>query len=119
MATEKDIVLIYFEDQPMAFARIEDITGDVKPGWYVVKLLFLQTPLEVTHWILRDSYIDGAEFTMNGKKMRLEKIVCPEEATVVALEDEKKSLNKTEKKNSKTKREDGGQVISLSDRFKK
>lgn len=119
MATEKDIVLIYLEDQPMAFARIEDITADVKPGWYVVKLLFLQIPMDVTHWILRDSYIDGAEFTMNGKKMRLEKVVCPEEATVVALDEEKKPAKKPEKKKEKTGGEDGGQVISLSDRFKK
>ncbi|WP_027357848.1 hypothetical protein [Desulforegula conservatrix] len=119
MATEKDIVLIYFEDQPMAFARIEDITADVKPGWYVVKLLFLQIPVDVVHWILRDSYIDGAEFTMNGKKMRLEKVVCPEEADVVELDDEKKTSTKAEKKNIKPKDGDGGQVISLSDRFKK
>ena len=119
MATEKDIVLIYLEDQPMAFARIEDITADVKPGWYVVKLLFLQIPMDVTHWILRDSYIDGAEFTMNGKKMRLEKVVCPEEAIVVPLDEEKKPAKKTAKKQEKTEGKDGGQVISLSDRFKK
>lgn len=118
MATEKDIVLIHFEDQPMAFARIEDITADVKPGWYVVKLLLLQIPVDVVHWILRDSYIDGAEFTMNGKRMRLEKVVCPEEAEVHSIEEERKPPEK-EKKAKKTKSGDGGQVISLADRFKK
>jgi hypothetical protein len=29
------------------------------------------------HMILRDSYIDGAEYTMGGKMMRIEKIICP------------------------------------------
>ena len=47
MATIQDIVLIYYEDQPLTFARIEDISADVKPGWYQVKLLLLQMPLQL------------------------------------------------------------------------
>ena len=78
MATVNDIVLIYFEDDPLAFARIEEILPDRKPNWYHVKFLFLQVPLQVVTWILRDVYIEGAEFTMNGKRMRLEKVVCPD-----------------------------------------
>jgi hypothetical protein len=78
MADENDVVLIHFEDKPLAFARIEDITADQKPGWYHVKLLLLQIPLQVVSWILRDVYIDGETFTMGGKRMRLEKVVCPE-----------------------------------------
>lgn len=109
MTTEKDLVLIYLEDQPMVHARIEDITADVKPGWYVVKLLLLQIPATTTHWILRDSYIDGAEFTMNGKRMRLEKIDCPEDEKISEEDGEKKPEEK----------KDGGRVISLSDRLKK
>lgn len=78
MAAENDIVLIYFEDQPLSFARIEQILPDNKPDWYHVKLLMLQVPLQVVTWILRDRYISGDEFTMNGKRMRLEQVVCPE-----------------------------------------
>ena len=78
MSVENDIVLIHFEDQPLSFARIESILPDNKPDWYHVKLLMLQVPLQVVTWILRDRYITGDEFTMNGKRMRLEKIVCPE-----------------------------------------
>lgn len=78
MAAENDIVLIHFEDQPLGFARIEDILPDNKPDWYHVKLLMLQIPLQVVTWILRDRYIMGDEFTMNGKRMRLERVVCPE-----------------------------------------
>lgn len=78
MTTENDIVLIYFEDHPLGFARIEQILPDNKPDWYHVKLLMLQVPLQVVTWILRDRYIAGDEFTMNGKRMRLEKVVCPD-----------------------------------------
>jgi len=80
MATINDIVLVHFEDNPLVFARIEDISPDSKPGWYHVKLLLLQVPLQAVTWILRDVYINGGEFTMNSKKMWLEKIECPEEA---------------------------------------
>ena len=78
MAKENDVVLIYLEDQPITFARIEDISPDIKKDWYNVKLLLLQVPLQVTTWILRDIYINGQEFTMGGKKIRLEPVVCPE-----------------------------------------
>jgi hypothetical protein len=80
MTGEKDIVLIYFEDRPLAFARIEGISTDFKPGWYHVKLLLLQVPVQVVNWILRDVYIEGAEFTMNGKRMRMEKVTYTDEA---------------------------------------
>jgi len=79
MAHENDIVLIYYEDQPMTFARIESIQADHKPDWYHVKLLMLKIPLQPVTWILRTAYIDGAAFTMNGKRMRLEPVVCPED----------------------------------------
>jgi len=79
MAKENDVVLIHFEDKPLAFARIESIQPDVKRGWYLVKLLLLQVPLQVVSWLLRDAYIDGEEFTMGGKRMRLGAVVSPEE----------------------------------------
>ena len=79
MNTENDIVLIYLENSPLAFARIESIEPDIKRGWFHVKLLLLQIPLQVVTWILRDVYINGETFTMGGKEMRLEKVVCPEE----------------------------------------
>ena len=74
MSAENDLVLIYFEDNPLVFARIEAILPDSKPEWYHVKLLMLQVPPQVVTWILRDVYINGHEFTMNGKRMRLEKV---------------------------------------------
>ena len=77
MAKENDVVLIHLEDQPLSFARIEDILPDSKPDWFHIKLLLLQVPLQVVTWILRDIYINGEEFTMDGKRMRLETIVAP------------------------------------------
>jgi hypothetical protein len=77
MAKENDVVLIYLEDKPLSFARIESILPDSKPNWYHAKLLLLQVPLQVVTWILRDVYINGQEFTMKGKRMRLEPVVAP------------------------------------------
>ncbi len=79
MATENDIVLVYYEDQPLFFARIEEILPDAKKDWYHVKLLVLQVPLQTVTWILRDVYINGEEFTMGGNRMRLEKVEAPAE----------------------------------------
>jgi hypothetical protein len=115
MATENDIVLIYLEDQPLSFARIEDILADSKPAWYHVKLLLLQIPLQNITWILRDVYIEGAEFTMNGKRMRLEKVVAPDEPQPREpnTENEEKGESKPIKDTGKAK------VISLADLKKK
>jgi hypothetical protein len=77
MADINDVVLIHVEDQPLAFARIEAIEPDIKRGWYHVSLLLLQHPLTVVTWILRDVYINGETFTMEGKPMRLEKVDSP------------------------------------------
>jgi hypothetical protein len=107
MTKENDVVLIYFEDQPISFARIEAISPDNKKDWYHVKLLLLQMPLQVVTWILRDIYISGQEFTMEGKKIRLEKVVCPQEAEPVEKEKD------TPEKPGKRK------VISIADLKKK
>ena len=109
MATEKDVVLIYSEGKPLAFARIEEILPDIKPNWYHVKLLILQIPLQPVTWILRDSYINGEKFIMNGEKVRLELIECPEVAEQPDIHEEKNQTSKGQKK---------GKLILLKDRKK-
>jgi hypothetical protein len=79
VAEIKDIVLIYLENEPVSFARIEDIVPDHKKDWYQIKLLMLQIPLQVITWILKAEYISGEVFSMNGKSMRLEKVEAPVE----------------------------------------
>jgi len=106
MAKENDVVLLYFEDKPLIFARIETILPDAKPDWYHVKLLILQTPLYSVTWILRDTYIEGEEFTMSGKKVRMEIVVCPEESA-------KHTFQK--KKQDTPKKSGGAKIISLAD----
>lgn len=87
MAQENDVVLIYFEEKPVMFARIEAIWADYKPDWYHVKLLLLQVPLQPVTWILRNAYINGEEFTMNGNRMRMELVVCPEDPDMADHDD--------------------------------
>jgi len=111
MAIENDLVLIYMEDEPLSFARIEDILADSKPDWYHVKLLLLQIPPQIVTWILRDVYINGAEFTMQGKRMRLEKVVVPQELQAVEQEEEKQDAAASEK----DKNVGRAKVISLKD----
>lgn len=108
MTAENDIVLIYLEESPLAFARIESIEADIKPGWYHVKFLLLQIPLQAVTWILRDVYIDGEPYTMGGKAMRIEKVVCPE-----APEPQENDAPKEERPTNE------GKVISLADLQKK
>ncbi len=104
MAVENDIVLIYLEENPLTFARIESIEADHKPNWYHVKFLLLQVPLQVVTWILRDVYIDGEPYTMGGKAMRIEKVTCPPDLQPA-----------TEDGSQEEKPSDGGNVISLAD----
>jgi hypothetical protein len=109
MAQENDVVLIYFEEQPMVFARIEKITPDAKPEWFQVKLLFFQVPLQAVTWILRPAYINGEPFTMGGKQMRLEKVVCPESDATEKDRPEPEAGGKEEEKKK------GGKVMPLFD----
>jgi hypothetical protein len=114
-----DLVLVYMDNNPAFFARVEDIIPDYKPQWYQVKLLVLQIPLMVITWILRRAYIDGDEFTMGGRPVRVAKVVSPEE---VAEAVESKSQ---EPAATKEPAPDAGEppkkakVLSLADRRKK
>ena len=109
MAVENDLVLIYLEDKPLAFARIESILPDAKKDWYHVKLLLLQVPLQVVTWILKDVYVNGNEFTMNAKRMRLQKVESPAEPEASDTPAD------AETKSNATRNEKGAKVISLKD----
>ena len=74
MRNEGEVILIYYEDQPAVFARIEAIEFDIKKDWYRITLLLLTIPSQTVMWILREAYIDGAPFTMNGRNMRMETV---------------------------------------------
>ena len=64
-----------------------------------------------SEWILRDIYINGKEFTMEGKKIRLEKVVCPKG---MEPPDEEKGIPEEKPEGKKAQK-----VISLADINKK
>ena len=76
-----DILLIHHNHKPAAYARVEDITADVKQDWWQITLMLLQVPAKKVTWILRAEYIDGDQFTMGGEPMRLEPLPPVETAT--------------------------------------
>jgi len=114
MATIHDLVLIHVDDKPGFYARVEEILPDVKQGWWQVKFLVLTFPMQVFTWILDDSQIEGADFTMGGTPLRIEPVVSPVELENVERE-------KVDKERAQKLRQEGGapKVISLADRRKK
>jgi hypothetical protein len=117
MTAEGDLVLVHMDNKPAFFARIELIEADVKPEWFQVKMLVLQLPLMVITWILRSVYIDGQEFTMGGRPVRLEKVVAPEDEEAR----ETTELPTEEVKDPAASHEpaEKSKVISMKDRRKK
>jgi hypothetical protein len=113
---ENDIVLIYIDDEPLAFARIEEIRPDVKKDWFIIKLLMLQIPLKAISWILKADYINGSPFSMNGQMVRMEKVLCPPDDQ--EWEDDPGEESQTETKGHEEKGNkptgSGGEVISFA-----
>jgi len=108
MTQENDIVLIHIEDKPMAFARVEHITADHKKDWFQITLLVLGIPLKNVTWILREEYINGAEFTMDEKKTKLEKVINPEASSIPEPE-----KTKSEKPTSPATKNQNARVITF------
>jgi hypothetical protein len=71
MATINELVLVYLDQKPAFYARINDINPDVKRGWYQVELLVLTLPPQTLVWILEEAHLQGEEFTMGGRPMKL------------------------------------------------
>jgi hypothetical protein len=74
MAGINDLVLVHLDRKPSFYARINDINPDVKRGWYQVELLVLSLPPQTLVWILEESHLQGEEFTMGGRPVKLEYI---------------------------------------------
>jgi len=109
--TINDLVFVHIENKPAFYARIEEISPDVKPGWWQVKLLALTHPLQVFTWILEESQIDGAPFTMGGTPVVLEKVVSPVDR---AAGDDRSAQSE----NGGGSRKEPAKVVSLKDRKK-
>ena len=114
MATTLDIVLIHVDNKPGFYARIEDLTADVKPGWWQVRLMVFTFPIQMFTWILDESQLDGAPFTMGGTPIRMERVISPVEQEHIQQEQEER-----EPSEHVGKPPGNPKVISLSDRRKK
>lgn len=117
MAQVNDIVLIYLEDNPVSFARIERILPDAKKDWYQITLLFLNIPLQAVTWILKGDYINGSEFHMNGQRMKLEKVECPKDD--LPPQKKRHTPDKKNRKEVPSKKKTPAKIISFSDLKKK
>jgi len=76
-----DIVLVHIDNKPAFFARVERIDPDYKRSWWHVKLFVLALPMQVITWIIDDEQIRGADFTMGGVPVRVEKVTPPVETS--------------------------------------
>jgi len=114
MAAINDIVLVHVDNKPGFYARVEDISPDVKPGWWQVRLLVLTFPLQVFTWILDELQLEYAPFTMGGTPIRLEPVVSP-------MEEERQQQEQQELEERKRQHQESGssKVVSLADRRKK
>ncbi len=119
--TEGDVVLVYMDNAPAFFARVEQITPDIKPDWFHIRLLVLQAPLLLVTWILREGYFNGDEFTMGGHPMRIEQVVAPTEEQLASEEDvDRQKMEKKEPpKPTLVEPKKESNVISMIDRRKK
>ncbi len=107
--TCNDLVLVYIDGKPAFYARIEDISADVKPGWWQVKLLVLTHPCQIYTWILEESQINGAQFTMGGTPVMLEKVISP-----LARKD--KVMDSQQEKKSEGNNKENGKVVAFPGR---
>ncbi|ANA41256.1 MULTISPECIES: hypothetical protein [Geobacter] len=108
-----DLVLVHIDNKPGFYARIEDVSPDVKPGWWRVKLLVLTVPLEIYTWILEEAQINGTPFTMGGTPIRMEKIVSP-----LARESVTPSQSPEPPPGDPPDKGKGAKIVSLLDRKK-
>ncbi|NIV97636.1 hypothetical protein GWN26_00160 [Candidatus Saccharibacteria bacterium] len=110
---EQDLVLIHVEEKPALYARVENITADVKPKWWRVKFLMLTFPPKLVTWIIDDEQIRGADFTMGGTPIRIEKVVVPEEEATPSEKDESSDSDTSQKTDTKRAR-----ILSLDKKEK-
>jgi len=112
MATINDLVLVHVDNRPGFYARVEEITPDVKKGWWQVKLLVLNLPLQVYTWILDESQLAGAPFTMGGTPLMIEKVESP------VVREEVKETSPTAEAAGEVERGPRPKVVSLMARKK-
>lgn len=111
---ENDVVLVYVNEQPAFFARVEKIGKDLKAGWWQVSFLLLQVPLTTYTWILDNEQIRGAEFTMKGTPIRIEKVVAPQQVQKSKIDTEQNNASGEDNQDTGN----GARILSFNSRKK-
>jgi hypothetical protein len=115
-----DLVLIHHRNEPVVYARIEEIIADVKPDWWQVRLILLQVPAREVTWILRDEYIDGEKFTMGGEPVILQPVPPPGLGSYAqAIEDVQSNPPGSDPEKEDAPGVDGEKVVSLNSHRRK
>ena len=71
---EGEVLLVFFQDEPAFFIRVENILADKKKGWWHTQFITLTLPINEMSWILSDDHIRGSEFKMQNNPVRLKRI---------------------------------------------
>ncbi len=101
-----EVLLVYVQEKPAFYIRIDQLVPDRKKGWWQVHFTALTLPSEHLVWLLDNDQIRGADFTMQGNPIRLDRVSAQTRS----------SETKTEKPpSSQHKSRGGGNVISLFD----
>ena len=112
MFSAGQVIIVYVDDEPGFFARVERVQPDRKKGWWQLTFLMLAIPLKSMSWVLDDEQMRGQPFTMNEVAMQIKQVEAPEEDY----------FRDAETKTAKDKEDlNGGNVISMfeEDQFSK
>ena len=88
-----DVILIFQNNTPQMFAIVKEIKPDIKKDWWIITLqpLLIENSegklVPTISWILRTSYLLGADFTMNGIPMFLRVVNTTKEENQIKEED--------------------------------
>ena len=84
---EQEVLLVFFQEEPTFYIRIENILADKKRGWWHVQFITLTLPTNEMSWILSDDHLRGGEFTMQNNPVRLERVIGTQTTTTPSSEE--------------------------------
>jgi len=74
MFQSSEVLMVYFQQQPSFFMRVERVDADLKKGWWRLHFITLTIPIEAVTWILDEVQMRDEGFTMDGQPVRLERV---------------------------------------------
>ena len=102
---EGEVLLVFFQNEPAFFIRIENILADKKRGWWHVQFITLTLPINEMSWILNNDHIRGGEFTMQDNPVHLERVLGSQSTSTNYSKDRPDKPGKEEPKH--------GNIISM------